>query len=145
MFLEKKMYMRKILLPSHSMKKRQKLSSLQKNLLIITNWFIESLKDHFTINILISLCEIQEVIYLLDKNRSPLAILRLLLATFQHSMLLKIHIGTSLKSMAERKFYGAYCHSLIRHSGEQYSIFSGRTINTEKEEAIISTSKSSLI
>ena len=110
-------------------------------MLIITDWFIGNLKDHFTTNILISLCGIQEILYLPDKNRSPLTILRLLLATFQHSVLLKIHISTSLKSMTERKFYGTCYHSLIRHSGEQYRIFSGGTSITEKEEAIFQTLK----
>ena len=65
----------------------------------------------------------------------------LLLATFQHSMLLKIHINTSLKLKTEPQFYGTYYHSLIRHSGEQYCIFSGRTSNTVKEETIFQTLK----
>ena len=56
-------------------------------------------------------------------------------------MLLKIHISTSLKSMTEQRFYGTYYHSLIRHSGEQYCIFSGRTSYAEKEEATFQTLK----
>ena len=138
---EKKMDVKNIIAQSFNGKEAKNSADHRKSLLIITNWFIENLKDHFTTNILISLCEIQEILYLPDKNRSPLTILRLLLATFQHSMLLKIHISTSLKSMTERKFYGTYYHSLIRHSGEQYRIFSGRTSNTEKEEAIFQTLK----
>ena len=67
--------------------------------------------------------------------------LRLQLATFQHSMLLKIHISTSLKSMAKQKFYGRYYHIWIRHSGKQYCIFSGRTSNTQREEGIFQTLK----
>ena len=52
--LKKPNCMSKILLPYHSMEKRQKKSAdHRKSLLIITNWFIESLKDHFTTNILI--------------------------------------------------------------------------------------------
>ena len=43
--------------------------------------------------------------------------------------------------MSERKFYGIYYHSLIRHSAEQYRLFSGRSSNTVKEEAVFNTSK----
>ena len=35
--------------------------------------------------------------------------------------------------MSERNYFGIYYHSLIRHSGEQFRLFSG--CNTEKEEA----------
>ena len=37
--------------------------------------------------------------------------------------------------LTERKFFGAYYHSLVCHSQDQYRLFSGRSINTEKEEA----------
>ena len=50
-------------------------------------------------------------------------------------MLLKIHLDGKLKFENERRFFGIYYHSLIRHSPEQYQIFSGRSSNTEKEEA----------
>ena len=38
-------------------------------------------------------------------------------------------------SMTARKLFGVYYHSLIKHAPEQYHIVSGRTCNTEKEEA----------
>ena len=50
-------------------------------------------------------------------------------------MLLKIHLDIKLKSETERKYFGIYYHILIRHSPEQYRLFSGRSFNTEKEEA----------
>ena len=50
-------------------------------------------------------------------------------------MLLKIHLDGKLKSKTEQRFFGIYYHSLIRHSPEQYQLFSGRSSNTEKEEA----------
>ena len=63
--------MSKTLLPNHFMKKRQKNSADQrKSLLIIKNWFVQSLKDPFTTNILISLRQIEEMLYLPDKNMS---------------------------------------------------------------------------
>ena len=136
------MHVKKYYCPIIQWKRGKKTSAdHRKSLLIITNWFIGNLEDHFITNILISLCEIQEILYLPDKNRSPLRILRWLLATFQHSMLLKMHISAILKSMTKRKFYGTYYHSLIRHSGEQYCIFSGGTSITKKEETIFQTLK----
>ena len=56
-------------------------------------------------------------------------------------MIIKIHMDGHIKSMSERKFYGIYYHSLIRHSAEQYRLFSGRSSNTEKEEAVFNTFK----
>ena len=138
---EKKNACQKYYCPIIQWKRGKKSADHRKSLLIIANWFVGNLKDHFTTNILISLCEMQEILYLPDKNRPPLTMLRLQLATFQHSMLLKIHISTSLKSMAKRKFYGRYYHILIRHSGKQYCIFSGRTSNTQREEGIFQTLK----
>ena len=120
---EKKMDVKNIIAQSFNGKEAKNSADHRKSLLIITDWFIENLKDHFTTNILISLCEIQEILYLTDKNRSPLTILRLLLVTFQHPMLLKIHISTSLKSMMEQKFYGTYYHNLKRHWGTISNLF----------------------
>ena len=41
----------------------------------------------------------------------------------------------------DRNFYGTYHYSLIRHSGEQHCIFSGRPSHTEKQEAIFQNLK----
>ena len=43
--------------------------------------------------------------------------------------------------MMDRNFYGTYYYSLIRHSGEQYCIFSGGTSITKKQETIFQTLK----
>ena len=79
-------------------------------------------------------------IYQRKKSNAP-KILQLILALFSHAMIIKIHIYGHIKSMSERKFYGIYYHSLIRHSAEQYRLFSGRSSNTVKEEAVFNTSK----
>ena len=50
-------------------------------------------------------------------------------------MLLNIHLNGKLKSETERKIFGIYYHSLMRHSPEQYRLFSGHSSNIEKEEA----------
>ena len=62
----------------------------------------------------------QEILYLPDKKRSVQRIMRLILSTFKHAMLLKIHLDGKLKSETEGKSVGIYYHSLIRHSLEQY-------------------------
>ena len=61
--------------------------------------------------------------------------MQLIFSIFKHVMLLKIHLDGKLKSKTEQRFFGIYYHSLIRHSPEQYQLFSGRSSNTEKEEA----------
>ena len=44
-------------------------------------------------------------------------------------------------TLTSRKFSGSYYHSLIKHAPEQYRLFSGRTSNTEKEEATFKSVK----
>ena len=93
------------------------------------------LPDHFSTAIFSSMLEIQEILYSPDKNRNCILILRLYLITFVFSMMIKIHLQGKLKTITERKFFGTYYHSLTRHAAEQYRLFSGRSTNTEKEEA----------
>ena len=40
-----------------------------------------------------------------------------------------------------RKFFGSYFYSLVHHSALQYRIISGRTANSEKEEATFNSLK----
>ena len=56
-------------------------------------------------------------------------------------MIIKIHMEGHIKSMSERMFYGIYFQSLIRHSAEQGSLYSGRSSNTDKEEAVFNSLK----
>ena len=44
-------------------------------------------------------------------------------------------MNDKIKSQTKQKFNGICHHSFIRHSPEQYWLFSGRSSNTEKEEA----------
>ena len=121
--------------------KEAKNSADHRSLLLLTNWFVSHMKNHFSTNLLETLCKIQEILYLLDEKRNAQKILQLILALFSHAMIIKIHMDGHIKSMSERKFYGIYYHSLIRHSAEQYRLFSGRSSNTEKEEAVFNTLK----
>ena len=65
----------------------------------------------------------------------------LISTSFLHALFLKINIEGKVKSATERNFFDIYYHSLIRHSCEQYRVFSGRSANTEKEEATFNTLK----
>ena len=50
-------------------------------------------------------------------------------------MFLVINLKNNSKSLTQRKLFGTYFHSISRHASEQYRLFSGRSANTEKEEA----------
>ena len=81
------------------------------------------------------------ILYLRDDLRKPIVILRLLIRTFLHSFYTNIHLEGNIKSMSEKKYFGIYYHSLIRHSGEQFRLLSGRSCNTEKEEDFFHSQK----
>ena len=56
-------------------------------------------------------------------------------------LLIKIKIRGKLRKLTACKFFGSYFHSLVRNSALQYRIVSGRTANTEKEEATLNSLK----
>ena len=138
---ELKVKIHDVILSSFNGKEAKNSSDYRKSLLMITNWFLQHHKHHFALKILTTLSEIQEILYLPEIDRTPVTILRLIITCFKHAMLLKIHIDGNVKSLTERKMFGIYYHSLIRHSAEQYRLFSGRTTNTEKEEAMFNPLK----
>ena len=96
----------------HLMVKKLKIHDRHCSLL---NWFLKNLSDHFTTQILETLCHIQEILYLEDNKRTPLTILSLIITTFKHAILLKAHLQENIKPVSERKFFGIYYHSLVRH------------------------------
>ena len=110
----------------------------RKSLLIVTNWCQQNLKNHFGYQLLNTLTEIQELLYLPDNQRSTSSILRLINTTFRHAMIIKINIRGNLHSTTSRKFFGVYYHSIVRHATDQYRLISGRTANAEKEEGMFS-------
>ena len=89
--------------------------------------------------ILITLAEIQEILYAPEKERNVVKVLRLHNITFKHAMLLKIHFANKLKKFTIRKYFGVYYHSLITHTRQQYLIISACAANTEKGEAMFTT------
>ena len=67
--------------------------------------------------------------------------MRLISTSFLHALFLKTNIDGNVKSAKERKIFGIYYHSFIRHSCEQYKLFSGWSANTEKEGGTVNTLK----
>ena len=114
----------------------------RKSLLAICNWFLNEQK-HFIKDIFLTMSEIQEILYKSDNDRTPQKIIRLSNLLFIHAMLLKINVPNDLKSLTKRKMFGSYYHSLVRHSVEQYRLFSGRTTNTECAETTFNALKTS--
>ena len=117
---DKKALVKDIVTLSFNGKEGNNSADHRESLLLIKNWFLSSLKNHFSTNILTTLCEIQEILFLPDKKRSVQKIVRLIFSTFKRAMLLKIHLDGKLKSETERKNFGTCYYSLIRHSLEQY-------------------------
>ena len=90
--------------------------------LIVTQWFLENHEDRIFRDIIIALCEIQEIIYLPDNQRSPQTVLRLYIITFIHMIYVKMNLRENLKKLARRKFFGSYYHSLIRQCPELFQV-----------------------
>ena len=83
----------------------------------------------------LTLCEMQRILYQQESNRTSQNILHLYLQTFLHAMLLIIHFKNP-KSITKRKMFGKYYHALTAHACDQYRIINGRSINAESDERI---------
>ena len=126
---------------SFHLKEAKNSSDYRKSLLIVTNWLIQNLPEHYITKIFSTFAEIQEITYAVEEKRSCLKILRLSNLTFTHALLLFIHIKDNLKSLTSRKLFGVYYHSIVKHAPIQFRLFSGRMANTEKEEAMFTAMK----
>ena len=128
-------FFKQIITASYNGKEAKKGADHRESLVYVCKWLMNTLPDHFSITIFLSMLEIQEILYSLDKNRNCILILRLYPKTFVFSMMIKIHLQEKLKTIAKQKFFGTYYHSLTRLAAEQYRLFSGCSTNKEKEEA----------
>ena len=79
-----------VIISSFNNKDAKNSADYRRNLLMITNWFQQELPNHFTTQILMTLSEIQELLYLPDNKRNPANILRSIITTYKHAMFLKI-------------------------------------------------------
>ena len=90
--------------------------------------------DHKIHELLRTMCDMQELLYLSDNERSKITILRYYTQWYQHTMNLKKLVGCKPKAnITQRKFYGKYFHALL-HAGMQLRIISGSSTNTEQQE-----------
>ena len=108
-------------------------SDYRKSFLIVAKWFQNNCCNHVFKSIFLTSCEIQEILYSPDKNRSPQSVLHLYLVLFIHMLLIKINICGKLRKLTVHKFFGSYFHSLVHHSALQYQMISACTANSEKK------------
>ena len=85
------------------------------------------------LDVLLTLREIQEIIYSAESKRTSTLILRYHNVTFQHALLINKMIQQP-KSLTSRKLFGHYYHSIIVHSPQQLRVISGPSSNVEDEE-----------
>ena len=87
-------------------------SDYRERLLHVCNWLIENHPFHH-ITLPKTMCEMQEILYLVDVFRNAHTILHFYNVTLQYSILIKKHIQGRLKVMIEQEFFGAYYQSLL--------------------------------
>ena len=112
-----------------------------KALLVLSNWLNQNHSNNIVARLLITMAEIQEILYSPENERSLASIPHLYNLTFLHSILLKRSIDKKKMKSTERKLYGRCFYNLMCHSADQLRIVSGRASNTEKEEATFNTIK----
>ena len=120
-------------------KESKNSSDYGKSLLIVTNWLIQNLSEHYIPRMLSTFAEIQEIAA--EEKRSCPKILCLSNITFTHALLLFIHVKDNLKPLTSTKLFGVHYHSIAKHAPIQLRLCSGRTVNTEKEETMFTAMK----
>ena len=133
--------LKEVIQNSFNGKEAKNFSNYRNSLSVVCVWLIKQYPKHFVIEIFTTLVEIQEFSYATEEQRNQVSILQLQNVCFQHAMVLKLHIQGQLKSLTSCKFLGSYYHSFIKHAPKQHHIVSGRTSNTEKEEATFNSIK----
>ena len=77
----------------------------RKSLLVVANWFKENLSYSHITKIMVTLFEIQEIIYLSDCDRTTLTVLRLYLNGFFYMQyILKSPFDLILKTLAQENY-----------------------------------------
>ena len=85
------------------------------------------------LDVLLTLKEIQEIIYRAESKRTSTLILRYHNVTFQHTLLISKVIQQP-KSLTSQKLFWHYYHSIIVHFPQQLRVISGPSNNIEDEE-----------
>ena len=86
--------------------------------------------------ILLTLCEIQDILYTGEMQRTVEHILRLNNQIFLHACLIKEVAGRKPKSMTSRLLRGKYFHAITCHAPIMYKIVSGKAANSEVEDRV---------
>ena len=118
---------------SFSGKEAKKGADYRKSLVNVTLYLMEKDLDKKYSDILVQLCEIQEIVYAEALQRTAKSILRLHNLTFLHALSLIDAIVTT-KKLTERKLFGQYFHALIDHAPQQFRIIDLTASNAEDEE-----------
>ena len=91
--------------------------------------------DRTVQKILFTLCDVQQILYAPESERTIENILRLYNQTFLHAILLK-EMVVNTKHLTSRVLWGKYFHAFFSHAPVMYRILSGRSANAEQEERI---------
>ena len=84
--------------------------------------------------ILLTGCNMQEILYAFEQERNMKLILRYHLQSCILTYLLIDLVRKKPKGITMRKLYGKYFHSLSRHAGKQLRIVCGKSTHAEPEE-----------
>ena len=102
----------------------------RKALLQLTLFVNEKIDSRYS-DLLLSLCEIQEIFY--SNERTPALVLRLYNLTFMHASVMIQLLKTPIV-LTKRKLFGQYFHALVCNSPQQFRIMSLPSSNAEDEE-----------
>ena len=105
-----------IITSSFNGKETKNSAAYRESILIVCNWLEEHHSNHYVTNVIKTMTEIQEILYLPDSKRSIQKVLRLINIIFIHSLLIQKHFQDNLTKLTERKFFGAYYHSIVHHA-----------------------------
>ena len=109
--------------------------------LIKSNVSLRRKIDANVFKILSTLCEIQDILYAGEMERTVENILRFHNQVFLHACLIRELVGSKAKSLTNRVLWGKYFHAIVYHAPVMYRIISGKTANTEQEERVFHTLK----
>ena len=87
-------------------------SDCRKILLLVGDWLLETVREHFVTKTILTMCEIREISYVFERKRNSKKILCLSNITFLHSMFLVINLTNNAKPLSQRKLFGTYFHSI---------------------------------
>ena len=127
---------------SFGSKENNRACDYRRGLIELTFAIKDEISDYETLEILLTLIEIQRILYSDADERTPRQILQFHNMTFKHFHLIKSIFKDNFVSLTRRKFYGKYFHNLMIHAPIQYRIISGSSINCEDEERIFNMIKS---